>query len=195
MDKDDVSERVRLRDLSVLSDNHYVLRKAEFDWRRSDGQWQTQIRESYDLGGGAAVVPFDAARKRVVLIRQFRWPTFEAGYRQTLIEAIAGKLDGDDPPTCVTREAMEEAGVAIKNPRLVFHSFMSPGALKEQLFLFVADYDSTAPRGTGGGHAQEGEDIEVLELPLTEAMAMIARGDIIDAKTIMLLQWLALRDR
>jgi nudix-type nucleoside diphosphatase (YffH/AdpP family) len=192
MDKDDVSGRVRPRELIVLSDQHYVLRKAVFDWRRSDGAWQTQMRESYDLGGGAAVLPYDAARGRVVLIRQFRWPTFEAGYKRMLIEAVAGKLDGDAPQACVIREAMEEAGVTIHNPRLVFHAFMSPGALNERLYLFVAGYDATAPRAAGGGHAHEGEDIEVLELPLDDAMAMVANGEICDAKTVMLLQYLVL---
>src|SRR5271154_4595632 len=103
---DDVSARVKLRKLEVLSDNHYVLRKADFDFRRRDGTWQAQLRESYDIGDGAAVLPIDHARGKVLLIRQFRWPAFEAGRRELLIEAVAGKLDGDDPETCVRREAM-----------------------------------------------------------------------------------------
>lgn len=192
MDKDDLTDRVKLRELSVLSDHHYILRKAVFDWRRGDGTWQTLTRESYDLGDGAAVLPFDAATGKVLLIRQLRWPVFEEGYKHMLIEAVAGKLDGDTPDACVIREAMEEAGVAIEVPRLVFHAFMSPGALKERLYLFVAAYDSAAPRGAGGGHAHEGEDIEVLEMRLDEALGMVRRGEIIDAKTIMLLQWLKL---
>ena len=192
MDKDDVTDRVKTRELKVLSDNHYILRRATYDWRRGDGSWQTQMRESYDMGDGAAVLPFDAEAGKVLLIRQFLWPTYEAGYRKTFIEAIAGKLDGDDPAACVRREAMEEAGARIRGEKRIFHSFMSPGALKEQLSLFVAEYDSSAPREAGGGHAHEGEDITVLEMTLDEAMAMIAAGEITDAKTIMLLQWLKL---
>ena len=193
MDKDDVTDRVKIRELKVLSDNHYILRRATYDWRRSDGRWQTQMRESYDMGDGAAVLPIDAARGKVLLIRQFRWPVYEAGYRKTFIEAIAGKLDGDDPLACARREAMEEAGARIANERLVFHSFMSPGALTERLSLFVADYDSSQPRAAGGGHAHEGEDIEVLETTLDEAIAMVAEGEILDAKTIMLLQFVKLQ--
>jgi nudix-type nucleoside diphosphatase (YffH/AdpP family) len=192
MDKDDVAGRVKVREMKVLSDNHYILRRATYDWRRSDGTWQTQIRESYDMGDGAAVLPFDAKTGKLLLIRQFRWPVYEAGYAKTFIEAIAGKLDGDEPAACVRREAMEEAGARIDNARRVFHCFMSPGALKEQLSLFVADYDSSAPREGGGGHAHEGEDIGVLEMTLDEALGMIAAGEITDAKTIMLLQWLKL---
>jgi len=188
----DIGEIVRPRDLTILSDNHYVLRNAEFDLQRRDGQWQRQRRESYDIGDGAAVLPIDRARSRVILIRQFRWPAFENGYRDTLIEAIAGKLDGDDPERCVMKEAEEEAGLHVRNPRRVFYCFMSPGAVKERLSLFVADYDSTAPRLKGGGSEQEGEDIETLELSTADALDMVARGEIIDAKTIMLLQWAAL---
>jgi nudix-type nucleoside diphosphatase (YffH/AdpP family) len=189
----DISSRVRLRDLKTLSDNHYTLRRADFDWRRGDGSWQHNVRESYDMGDGAAVLPIDARAGKVLLIRQFRWPAFERGERQLLVEAVAGKLDGDDPETCVIREAMEEAGIAIASPRLVTHCFMSPGAVTERLSLFLADYDAAAPRGEGGGHAQEGEDIEVLEVTLDDGLAMIAHGEIIDAKTIILLQAAKLR--
>jgi nudix-type nucleoside diphosphatase (YffH/AdpP family) len=185
---DDLSDRVKLRELNILSENHYTLRRADFDFRRNDGAWQSQQRESYDIGDAAAVLPMDGARGKVLLIRQFRWPVFESGCRELLVEAVAGKLDGDDPQTCIAREAMEEAGVTISNLRLVSHCFVSPGAVKERLSLFLADYDASAPRAAGGGHAQEGEDIEVLEMPLDDALAMIASGEIIDIKTIALLQ-------
>jgi nudix-type nucleoside diphosphatase (YffH/AdpP family) len=193
--KPGIADDIRLHGLTVLSDNHYVLRKAEFELRRRDGRWQHQARESYDIGDGAAVLPIDRARSRVLLIRQFRWPAFENGYRDLLMEVIAGKLDGDSPEQCAIKEAEEEAGIRIENPRCAFHCFMSPGAVKERLSLFVADYDSTAPRRKGGGHENEGEDIAVVELPFAEALAMVANGEIIDAKTIMLLQWAALNQR
>ncbi len=185
---DDVSTRVKLHGLDVLSDNHYVLRNARFEFRRSDGTWQSQKRESYDMGDGAAVLPIDRRRGTVVLIRQFRWPVFEVGRREMFIEAVAGKLDGDAPEDCVRREAMEEAGLTISGLELVTRCFASPGAVKEQLSLFLAVYDSAAPRAKGGGHAHEGEDIEVLEMTLDEALAMVARGEIADMKTILLLQ-------
>jgi nudix-type nucleoside diphosphatase (YffH/AdpP family) len=184
----DISSRIRMRDLKMLSDNHYTLRRATFDYQRRDGTWQENIRESYDIGDGAVVLPWDAARGKVLLIKQFRWPAFEWGYRELLVEAPAGKLDRDDPEGCVTREAMEEAGVVIRDVKLVTHCFMSCGAVKERLSLFLASYDSMAPREKGGGHAEEGEDIESLEIGLDAALAMIASGEIVDAKTIILLQ-------
>ena len=185
---DDIESRVKLRDVKLLSDNYYTLRTASFDFLRGDGVWQHQERESYDIGDAAAVLPFDRARDKVLLIKQFRWPTFEWGYKQLLIEVIAGKLDGDTPLDCVHKEAMEEAGVTLSHPRLVTHCFVSPGAVKERVSLFLADYDSTAPRAKGGGHEAEGEDITVLEMALDEALAMIGAGQIVDMKTIALLQ-------
>jgi nudix-type nucleoside diphosphatase (YffH/AdpP family) len=187
-----LSDRVRNPQLTVLSDHHYVLRRADYDFRRRDGRWQKQIRESYDIGDGAAVLPVDPARGTVILIRQFRWPLFERGERTLPVEAIAGKLDGDDPLTCVVKEAREEAGIAILDPRCVFRCFMSPGAVQEELSLFVARYDALAARAKGGGTAAEGEDIEILEIPASEALAMVEAGMIRDAKTVILLQWLAL---
>ena len=188
MSQDDLSGRVKQRALKTLSDNYYTLRLADFDFQRRDGAWQRQERESYDIGDAAAVLPFDKSSGRVLLIKQFRWPVFEWGYKRPLIEVIAGKLDGDTPPDCIKKEAMEEAGTTVSNPVLVTHCFVSPGAVKERVSLFLADYDSSAPRAKGGDHEHEGEDIEVLELPLDDALAMIARGEIVDMKTILLLQ-------
>jgi nudix-type nucleoside diphosphatase (YffH/AdpP family) len=189
---DDLGSRVKLRALKILSDNYYTLRLASIDFLRRDGKWQHQERESYDIGDAAAVLPFDKGRGLLILIKQFRWPVFEWGSRELLVEVIAGKLDGDTPPDCIKKEAMEEAGVTLSNPRLVTHCFVSPGAVKERVSLFLADYDSTAPRAKGGGHEDEGEDIEVLELPLDKALRMIEAGEIIDMKTILLLQAAAL---
>src|SRR5215475_6331188 len=144
------SGRVRVTDLSVLSDHHYTLRRAAFQYRRRDGVWQDQVRESYDIGDGAAVLPIDKTNNKVILIRQFRWPAFEHGNYAALTEVIAGKLDGDTPEACVIKESLEEAGLAIANPRRVYHCFMSPGAVTERLSLFLADYDSEQTRKSGG---------------------------------------------
>ena len=190
---DDTSARVKLREMKILSDRYYTLHLASFDFLRGDGTWQHQERESYDIGDAAAVLPIDRARDRVLLIKQFRWPVFEWGYKQLLVEVVAGKLDGDTPPDCIKKEALEEAGIAISNPKLVSHCFVSPGAVKERVSLFLAEYDSAAPRAKGGGHEDEGEDIEVLEMPLDDAIKMIERGEIVDMKTVLLLQAAKLR--
>lgn len=181
---EDLSDRVRIRDETVLSHRRYRLSEVAFDYRRGDGAWQSQTREIFDRGHASAVLPYDPGRGTVILVKQFRLPCFLAGHRRPLVEAIAGALDGDAPEACARREAMEEAGCELGELRLVSACFMSPGAITERIHLFTARYRRIA---RGGGLENEGEDIEVLELPLTEALAMVGRGEICDAKTIVLL--------
>lgn len=183
-----MEDRVRVRDVQVLSDDWYVLRKTTFDYQRRDGTWQTLSRETYDRGDGAVVLPCDPSRGAVLLTRQFRYPAFANGHPEPLIEAIAGLLDARDPEEAIRREAEEEAGIRVRRPRRVFEAFMSPGSVTERLTFFVAEYDREDRVAPGGGVVAEGEDIEVLEPTLDEALAMIADGRIVDAKTIMLLQ-------
>ena len=185
--------RVKVQDVTLLSDSWYVLKKTTFDYLRSDGNWQRQSRETYDRGNGAVLLLFNAERNTVVLIRQFRFPTFVNGNADgMLIEACAGQLDGDDPETCIRREAMEETGFRIRNPRKLFEAYMSPGSVTEKLHFFAAEYEAADRVAQGGGHEHEGEDIEVLEMTLPEALEQIKTGAIQDGKTIMLLQHAAL---
>mgnify|MGYP001051352206 FL=1 len=187
------TEHVKLLDVQVLSDNWYVLRKVTCSLRRRDGQWQTMSREAYDRGNGAALLLFDPRRSTVVLTRQFRLPAFLNGCADgLLIETCAGLLDGDDPETCIRREAEEETGYRVRQPRKVSEAYMSPGSVTEKLHLFVAEYEPGDRIRSGGGLEGEGEDIEVIEMPLADALAGIANGTIQDGKTIMLLQHVAL---
>ncbi len=186
---EDISDRVRIHALKILSDNWYVLRKASFSWRRRNGAWQTMEREAYDRGNGAVILLYDNTRRTVVLTRQFRLPAFLGGYKHLLIEAAAGLLDDATPEDRIRAEAAEETGYAVRAVTKVFEAFMSPGAVTEKLHFFVAEYDAASKTGAGGGIADEGEDIEVLELDFGAAVAMMADGRICDAKTIMLLQY------
>lgn len=187
-----VKDRVRVRETRLLSDNWYVLRTTTFDWKRADGTWQTQSREHYDRGNGAVLLPYNLSNRTVLLVRQFRYPAFINGHDDLLIEAAAGLLDDAEPEVRIRAEVEEELGYRLGAVRKVFEAFMSPGSVTEILHFFVAEYDATMRIGAGGGHRDEGEDIEVLELPIAQALAMIADGRIKDAKTIMLLQHLAL---
>jgi GDP-mannose pyrophosphatase NudK len=184
-----MNDRIRVHSIDVLSDNWYVLRKATFDYRRPDGTWQRQSREVYDRGNGAAILLYNRQKNSVVLTRQFRFPTYVNGNTDgMLIEVCAGLLDQDDPVTCIRREAQEETGYRVSEVRQVFETFMSPGSVSERLFMFVGEYTPHDRVGAGGGEVHEGEDIEVLELPFPEALAMVRSGEIRDAKTVMLLQ-------
>jgi nudix-type nucleoside diphosphatase (YffH/AdpP family) len=187
-----VSDRVRIRNVRVLSDEHYTLKSATFEWRRADGEWQTLTREVFDRDDAAALLAYNLAQRTVVLVRQFRYPAYVNGYDDLLTEAAAGLLDKDTPQSRIRAEAEEETGYRLKHVRKIFEAFMSPGAVTEKIHFFVAEYDPTMKIGSGGGLASEGEDIEVLELPIDQALEMVGDGRIVDAKTIMLLQYAAL---
>jgi GDP-mannose pyrophosphatase NudK len=184
------SERVRIKQVRTLSDDWYILKKTTFDFLRSDGTWQTQNRETYDRGNGATILLYNRNKKTVVLIRQFRFPAYVNGLNDgMLIESCGGLLDKSDPEECIKKEAQEEAGFVVHNARKVFEAYMSPGSVTEKLYFFVAEYEPGHRTSVGGGDVTEGEDIEVLEITLDNAMEMIGRGEIQDGKTIMLLQY------
>ncbi|MFC1408831.1 NUDIX domain-containing protein [Streptacidiphilus sp. N1-12] len=184
---------VVVRDVELTSQGWHVLRRTTFDYRRRDGRWTTQQRETYDRGNGAVVLPYDAERRRVLLTRQFRYPAYVNDHPDGwLVEAAAGLLDADDPPTAVRRESAEELGVELGPLTHVLDAYMSPGSVTERLHFFAAPYTPADLTGPGGGLEQDGEDIEVLELPFDEALAMTRDGRIADGKTILLLQWAAL---
>jgi nudix-type nucleoside diphosphatase (YffH/AdpP family) len=187
-----ISDRVRVKDVRLLSDHYGALKTTTFDWRRADGEWRTQARETYDRGNGATLLPYSLKRRTVVLVKQFRYPAYVNGYDDLMIEAAAGLLDNESPENRIRAEAEEETGYRLRDIRKVFEAFMSPGSVTEKLHFFVADYEPEMRISDGGGNADEGEDIEVLELSIDEALAMIADGRIADAKTIMLLQYAAL---
>jgi nudix-type nucleoside diphosphatase (YffH/AdpP family) len=187
-----LSERIRIREVRVLSQDWSVLKKTTLDWQRADGAWQTIHRETYDRGNGAALLPYNRAGRTVLLTRQFRYPAFVNGHDGLLIEAAAGLLDNESPEARIRAEVEEETGYRLGAVRKVFECFMSPGSVTERLHFFVAEYDASMRIGPGGGLTDDGEDIQCLELPFDTALGMIARGEIIDAKTIMLLQYAAL---
>ena len=185
---------VVIRGVELTSQGWHVLRRTSFDYRRRDGRWERQQRETYDRGNGAVILPYDLDRRTVLLTRQFRFPAYVNDHPDgLLIEAAAGLLDADDPLTAIRRESAEELGVSLIRIDHVFDAYMSPGSVTERLHFFAAAYTPASRTGNGGGVAEEGEDIEVLELDFGEALTMTEDGRIVDGKTIMLLQWAALR--
>ncbi|MCR0983388.1 NUDIX domain-containing protein [Roseomonas populi] len=182
-----------LRSTEILSQARYPLETYEIAQRRRDGSEQTVTREVYRVGEGAAVLLHDPLRGSVVLVRQFRAAPFVNGDRAVLAEVCAGVVErGDTPEETVRKEAEQETGFRLRDPRHVFTLYPSPGATSEKLHLFTALYDPTDRAGPGGGEPGEGEDIEVLELSLDDAWAMVGAGEITDAKTVLLLQHLRL---
>ena len=172
----------------TLSDGHYRLDRLHLAQRCRDGTNQEITREVLRQPAACAVLPRDPGRGTVLLVRQLRAPVLLAGGAGLLIEAAAGIIeDGDAPEDTVRKEAEQELGYRLHALRELFNLFPSPGASSERIHLFLAEYAASARTGCGGGLPTEGEDIEVLELPLAEAVAMARRGEIIDMKTVLLL--------
>jgi len=187
-----IEDRVRIEKVELLSDDWYVLKKTTFSWRRNDGTWQRQSRETYDRGNGAAILLYDTERRTVVLVKQFRYPAFVNGWNDLLIEVPAGLLDEASPEDRIRAEAEEESGFRVRDVRRVFEAYMSPGSVTEKLYFFVGRYQPTDRVTEGGGLPEDGEDIEMIEPTIDEALSMIDRGEICDGKTIMLLHYAAL---
>jgi len=184
---------VRITAEEMLSDNWYLLKKYSFDLQRRDGSWQAQTREVYDRGNGATILLYNRERRTVLLIRQFRMPTYVNDHSGYLIETAAGLLDNASPEERIRLEAEEETGYRVGAVEKVYEAFMSPGSVTERIHFFIGEYSPDDRIGDGGGLEEEGEDIEVLELGYQQALDMVRSGEIVDGKTIMLLQYLELR--
>ncbi|MEP6749943.1 MAG: GDP-mannose pyrophosphatase NudK [Bacteroidota bacterium] len=183
-------KNVNILQTEILSKNWYTLKKITYEYQQKDGTKHIQNREAYDRGNGATILLYNTTARTVILTRQFRLPTFINGNTDgMLIEACAGLLDKDNAEDCIRRETEEETGYKISDVRKIFEAYMSPGSVTEILHFFVAAYTSSMKVSEGGGLEQEQENIEVLELPFSKALAMMGQGEIKDAKTIILLQY------
>ncbi len=190
-----MSANVKILNTEILSDNWYTLKKITFEYVKKDGSLITQSREAYDRGNGATILLYNKQQQTVILTEQFRLPTYINGNENgLLIEACAGLLDEDNAEDCIRRETEEETGYKITDVRKIFEAYMSPGSVTEILHFFIAEYTKDMKVNDGGGVAHEEENIEVLEMPVQDALKMIETGKIKDAKTIMLLQYVKLHN-
>lgn len=186
-----MSTSVHIEETATLADENGKLTRVTFRQRRHDGSWQQRKREIYDNGNSAVILPYDPQRKTVLLTRQLRLPVWlQDGFERT-IEACAGKLDGDRAETRIIKEMEEELGYRIAHVERLFALYVSPAAVAEKIEFFTCNYSPADKVSEGGGLAEEGEDIEVIETTLQQASAMVASGEIIDAKTVILIQVLS----
>lgn len=176
----------------TLADQWTRLSSYDLDYTDSRGEKHRLKREIYHRTPAACILLYDPARETIVLVRQYRLPSQLAGLPAWMIEVPAGLLDGDEPEAAIRREAMEETGFRVRDVRFLFKAMTSPGSVTEIIHFFAAVIDTSDRVADGGGLAEEHEDIEVMEIRLSDTMAMIEAGDIYDAKTVILLQWAAL---
>ena len=190
-----MNDRIKNVKTEILCKNWHTLKKVTFEYLQEDGNYQTQSREAYDRGNGATILLYNKHEKSVILTKQFRMPTYINGNSDgMMIEACAGLLDNDNPEDCIKRETEEETGYKINQVQKIFEAYMSPGSVTEILYFFVAEYSKEMKVNDGGGLASEHEDIQVMEMSFEDALHKIESGEINDAKTIMLIQYLRIKN-
>lgn len=183
-------KRIKNITKTLLSNNYYTLNKFNFKYLMSNGNWVHQMREVYERGHGAGILLYNSKKKTVILIKQFRLPVFlhenKSGF---LIEIPAGLLDELNPEACIIKETEEETGIRLTSVKKVYEGYSSPGVLTEKMHFFIAEYTDEMKVSEGGGLTSETEDIEVLEVYFKEAVRMLSEGEIVDTRTIVLLQY------
>ncbi|WP_029586737.1 NUDIX domain-containing protein [Bradyrhizobium sp. URHD0069] len=186
---------IRINDTQTLAQGKGKLMSITFEQRRRDGSWQERKREVYDNGNSAVILPYDADRNTVLLTRQLRLPIYLQDGLDRSIEACAGKLDDETAEKRIIKEIEEELGYRIEKVDRLFELYASPAAIMEKITFFTCAYSPADKVSEGGGLAEEGEDIEVIEITLEQAAVMVAAGEIIDAKTVVLIQYFGERLR
>jgi GDP-mannose pyrophosphatase NudK len=182
--------KVRIKAIETLAENKAKLTRVRFEQRTNKGEWRQRQREVYDNGNSVAILPYDPERNTVLLTRQLRLPMFLQDGLESAIEACAGKLEGESAERRIRKEMEEELGYRIAEVERVLELYVSPGMIMEKVAFFTCAYSPANKVSVGGGLAEEGEDIEVLEPTLEQATAMIGAGEIVDAKTVILIQFL-----
>ena len=182
--------KINIKKITVLADEWNTLKKVKFDYKTKNGIWQEQLRECYTTGEGACILLYNPKKNTVVLTKQFRMPSYLSGNKDgMMIEVCAGLLDDDDQDTCIKKEVLEETGYKINSVQKVFELYSTPGTVSEKLHYYIGEYDDGMKINAGGGLDSEQEEIEVLEYDFNVALQMIHTGEIIDARTVILLHY------
>ena len=184
-------QTVQVRNVETIAQNKGRLISVSYEQRRRDGDQEQRKREIYDNGNSAVILPYDADRQTVLLTRQLRIPVFLQDGSEQAVEACAGKLDGENAERRIVKEMQEELGYRVSKVERLFELYVSPAAIMEKIVFFTCVYSPADKVSAGGGLKEEGEDIDVIETTLEEAAAMIASGEIVDAKTVVLVQYLS----
>lgn len=189
----DEDGQTRLRGLEekILAREKYTFSRVDYELHMADGRWAKIERNLFRRPDATVILPYDPARKMVLLTRQFRLGAYMNDATTGLLEACAGTIDGDeDPEACIRRESMEEMGLQVEEVRFLFQSFVSPAASTEKLYFYIAPYSPAMRVAAGGGMEEENEEIEVIEAPFAEVLHQADSGEIRDLKTLNLLYWL-----
>ncbi|HPK10052.1 MAG TPA: NUDIX domain-containing protein [Saprospiraceae bacterium] len=185
-----MSDKVIIEKVNVLSDEWSQLYQYVIKYRREDGRIETQFREIHDTGNAACILMYNPTNQCIILIKQFRLATLINGHKTGFIyEVPAGLIEDEDHSETIQREAIEETGYGVKNLKFLYNAYTTPGAKTELTAFYYGEYDTSTSVSSGGGLADEQEEIEVIEIPLAQAIEMVMTNEIVDLKTICLIQW------
>jgi nudix-type nucleoside diphosphatase (YffH/AdpP family) len=182
---------IRITNETILSDEHYILKRYDFETKNKKGEWTPQQREIFDHGNSATVLLYNPVEKTIILTKQFRMASYvNENPSGMLVETPAGMLeDGEEPEITMLREIKEETGYEVESVQKIYEAYSSAGAFTELIHFYVAPYRKEQKVERGGGLEEEGEEIKVLEMPFAEALRMLEGGGIKDLKTITLLHY------
>ncbi|WP_397446075.1 NUDIX domain-containing protein [Polaribacter sp. R77954] len=192
----EIKEKINNVTSKVISNIWAKLEQISFDFTFKNGKTERLTHEVYGRNDGVAVLLYNPLTKKVILSKQFRIPMYVANVKNGFsIEVVGGAIDANESPeTTVIRETKEEVGYSIDNPQKVTTVFLSPGLMWEQVHLYVSEYSNEDKIEKGEGLIEEGEEIEVLETSFEDALQMIENEEIVDARTILLLQYLRINE-
>ena len=182
--------KIQIKNESVLYSGWSTLKKYVLEYTRDDGRVETQVREIYNSGDGAAVLMYDLNASKVLLIQQFRLAALLHGHYDGFIyECCAGMLDDLSPQDAIIKEIYEETGYRVADVQKIYEGFATPGAHMEKIHFYVCAFNHNHQEHHGGGEVAEQEEIWLKLVDFDEVEAMLDSGTITDAKTIILLQW------
>ncbi|NIM13431.1 MAG: NUDIX domain-containing protein [Candidatus Aminicenantes bacterium] len=187
-------KKVEIERKRRVFDDFFKIEEAFVRYEKFDGQMSDRVRRlNFERGDAAAVLIFNRETQRIILVQQFRFPTYEKG-DGWMIEVVAGILGKDEKPEeAVRREVLEETGYRVSELTPISTFYLSPGGSSERIFLYYAEVVDSDKVASGGGVETEHEDIRILEYSLPETWQAWQAGEIKDAKTIIALMWLRSR--
>ena len=185
-----VEKRIVIYEKRRVFDGFFKIDEAELSYQRFDGKMSPPVKRlCFERGGSVAAILFEVERRKLLLVRQFRYPTYEkdSGW---IVETVAGILEpGETPEAALRRETLEETGYEIALLEPIASFYVSPGGSSERILLYYAEVLKTGKVGIGSGVTGENEDIKTVEYSPEELDYALASGEIQDAKTIIAIQW------
>jgi len=184
-------KKVNIEKKTRVFDDFFKIDEVHLQHERLDGTMSPTLRIlNFERGDGVAAIVFNVDTDKIILTKQFRYPTYTRG-QGWIIEVVAGMQEaGVSPEEAIKKEILEEVGYEVESLSFMSSFFVSPGGTSEQIHMFYAVVNNASKVSAGGGLDEENEDIQIVEYDLDQAIQLAQTGGIVDAKTLYGLLWL-----